>query len=56
MSSGTYVGGKVAVIDVARDRLLKRVQVGTGGKEYMPGRGRGSAHGLATDPFWWFER
>lgn len=56
VSSGGLKGGLVAVIDVARDEVVRRVKVGTGGVSGIPGQSGGSANGLATDPFWWFER
>lgn len=56
MSSGGLKGGLVAVIDVAKDTVVKRIKVGTGGGTGIPGQSGGTANGLATDPFWWFER
>jgi hypothetical protein len=46
----------VAVINTANDKVVTRVQVGTGGEKLFGSIGGGTAMGLATDPFWWFER
>jgi hypothetical protein len=56
VSSGPRVGGKIAVIDVAKDTVAKHITVGTGGKQLVPGFGGATSEGLAVDPFWWFEK
>lgn len=56
VSSGTLRSGVIAVVNTANDKLVKRITVGTGGKAIMGVGGGGSALGLATDPFWWFEQ
>lgn len=56
MSSGPRVGGKIAVVDVATDKLVTHIKAGTGGKAIIAGIGGATSEGLAVDPFWWFER
>lgn len=56
MSSGGLAGGMVAVIDVAADKVVARVKVGTGGASIAGQGGGGMALGLATDPFWFKTR
>jgi len=56
VSSGPRTGGTIAIIDTAKDAVVGRIKVGTGGTDYVPGVGAGTAEGLATDPFWWFEK
>jgi hypothetical protein len=56
ISSGARVGGKVAIVDVAKDKVVKRITVGTGGKAIIAGIGGATSEGLAADPFWWFEK
>ena len=41
-------GGEIAVIDIQKDYVAKKIKVGTGGN--------GSAIGLDVSPFWWFEK
>ena len=38
-------GGEIAVIDISKDMVVKKIKVGTGAK--------GTALGLCTYPFWW---
>lgn len=57
ISSGPRVGGKIAVVDVAADKVVAHIKMGTGGgRALVGGIGAATSEGLATDPFWWFER
>lgn len=47
-------GGEVVVIDVEKDKVVTRIKVGTG-SDGSEGSTGGSATGLASLPFWWFE-
>ena len=55
ISSGPRVGGRIAIVDVAKDKVVKHLTVGTGGEAIIAGIGGATSEGLAADPFWWFE-